>query len=57
MNETQKKEYTAPQLEINFVGMEESIAAGSANIVPTDLNQQVYEQWDTKPEVTEEIIW
>ncbi len=52
-----KKEYTAPQLEINFVGMEESIAAGSANIVPTDLNQQVYEQWDTKPEVTEEIIW
>ncbi|MDE5430985.1 hypothetical protein KRE40_02080 [Elizabethkingia meningoseptica] len=57
MTQTTKKDYTAPNLELVLVKMEESVAAGSANIIPTDLNQQAYEQWETNPEETRPVNW
>ncbi|WP_407481827.1 hypothetical protein [Elizabethkingia meningoseptica] len=57
MNETQKKEYTAPQMEVTLINMEEGVAAGSARVVPTDLNDKVYEQWDTNTEDTRPFDW
>ncbi|MDE5430987.1 hypothetical protein KRE40_02070 [Elizabethkingia meningoseptica] len=57
MNKKQKKEYKAPKLELTLVKMEEGIANGSARVVPTDINQKVYEQWDTNPEDTRPVNW
>ncbi|WP_407481825.1 hypothetical protein [Elizabethkingia meningoseptica] len=57
MNETQKKEYTTPKLELTIITMEEGIANGSARVVPTDINQKVYEQWDTNPEDKHDVNW
>ncbi len=57
MNKIQKKEYVAPQFELNVVKMEEGIANGSAKVVPTDINQKVYEQWETNPEDKQDVIW
>ncbi|HFK5571636.1 TPA: hypothetical protein ACG0AO_003465 [Elizabethkingia meningoseptica] len=57
MNEIQKKEYVAPQFELNVVKMEEGIATGSAKVVPTNTSGEVYEQWDTNPQDTRPIDW
>ncbi|MCL1674474.1 hypothetical protein [Elizabethkingia meningoseptica] len=57
MSKKQKKEYTPPKLELTLVKMEEGIANGSAKVVPTDINQKVYEQWETNPEDKQDVIW
>jgi hypothetical protein len=43
---TQKKEYVAPVFTAISVQMEASIAAGSANVQPTDSNQDVKSEWN-----------
>ncbi|MDE5490996.1 hypothetical protein [Elizabethkingia meningoseptica] len=57
MSKKQKKEYTPPKMELTLVKMEEGIANGSAKVVPTDINQKVYEQWETNPEDKQDVIW
>ncbi|WP_336665135.1 hypothetical protein [Elizabethkingia meningoseptica] len=44
-------------MELTIIAMEEGIANGSARVVPTDINQKVYEQWDTTPEDKQDIDW
>lgn len=57
MNEKQKKEYVAPHVEITFVIMEEGIAAGSARVLPTNINEEVLEEWEVSPEDKRPIVW
>ena len=51
------KENAIVVVEAVHVKMEEGIANGSARVVPTDINQKVYEQWDTIPEDKHDVNW
>ncbi|HFK5529536.1 TPA: hypothetical protein ACGZ92_002557 [Elizabethkingia anophelis] len=54
---SQKKEYVPPKLNLVYIEMEQGIAAGSANVQPTDINNQVKEDWDTAQDVNNTIDW
>lgn len=52
-----KKEYIKPTFKSTLVHFEYSIAAGSATVTPVDSSQQVQQEWDTAPDVEEDLLW
>ncbi|MCT4139116.1 hypothetical protein [Elizabethkingia anophelis] len=51
------KEYIAPSIEITYVEMEQGIAAASATVIPTNVNGDVSQQWETDVDTTGNYDW
>ncbi|WP_343566088.1 hypothetical protein [Sphingobacterium sp.] len=52
-----KKKYVAPRLAATSVAMEASIAAGSANVQPTNSNQEVKSEWNNEGDKNGSMAW
>lgn len=53
----ERKKYKRPSVQIEWVELEEGLAAGSAVIQPQDLNNQVQEEWEVDPDDNRTIQW
>ncbi len=51
------KQYATPKIDIDFIRLEHSIAAGSAIVTPLDGNSEVLHEWETGPDVSGELLW
>ena len=52
-----RKEYLPPTIEIFIVEMEQGIAAQSAVVISTNVNNEVKEGWETGDDVSKELDW
>ncbi|WP_244892989.1 MULTISPECIES: hypothetical protein [Elizabethkingia] len=52
-----KKEYLPPSIEVDVIELEQGIAAGSAVVVPTTVNGDVSQEWDTDTDTTGTYNW
>ncbi|MDX8568491.1 hypothetical protein OZ668_10860 [Elizabethkingia sp. HX XZB] len=52
-----KKEYVSPVIEVTYVEMEQGVATTSATIISTDINQDIYDQWDTGTDTSGDYDW
>lgn len=57
MNKDTKKQYETPTIEVVHLEMEQGIAAGSAVVRPTDLKNEVLEEWQVDPDDDRIINW
>ncbi|AQX05382.1 hypothetical protein BAX97_14740 [Elizabethkingia meningoseptica] len=55
--QTTKKNYLPPQISIVEIEMEDCISAASAIVVPTNVSNQVQEDWTTGTDVTNDTPW
>lgn len=55
--ETEKKDYIAPELEVIRVEMEQGIAAGSATVNPADNNNEIKDEWEKDPDNNNSMDW
>ena len=56
-NESLKKDYQCPKINIVDIEMEDCISAASATIVPTNVSNQVQEDWNTGTDETNNVPW
>ncbi|WP_260264136.1 hypothetical protein [Elizabethkingia ursingii] len=52
-----KREYLAPMIEVEFLEIEQGIAAGSAPTIPPNMGGKVNQEWETIPDETHEVEW
>lgn len=57
MKKDSKKEYETPTIGVVHLEMEQGIAAGSAVVRPTDVNNEVFEEWQVDPDDERIINW
>ncbi|MDV3982164.1 hypothetical protein CMT48_13925 [Elizabethkingia anophelis] len=41
-----KKEYFPPKIDIQYIEMEQGIAANSGTVAPPNINEEVKEKWE-----------
>ncbi|MDV3926434.1 hypothetical protein CMT52_13205 [Elizabethkingia anophelis] len=56
-NDEKKRKYLPPKIEVDFIEMEQGIAAGSATVIPTNSSGQVQEEWTTGNDTTGDMNW
>ena len=52
-----KLTYIKPEITFTVLEIEYSIAAGSASVLATDENFQIFEDWTEEPDVSRTIDW
>ncbi|WP_236709580.1 MULTISPECIES: hypothetical protein [Elizabethkingia] len=52
-----KREYLPPMIEVEFLEIEQGIAAGSAYTVPPNINGQVKDEWEIKDDEIHDVEW
>lgn len=52
-----KKAYLPPSFAIGSVELEQSVAAGSANTVPTDAGNNINKEWSVDANESKTIDW
>ncbi|AQX10026.1 hypothetical protein BAS09_00625 [Elizabethkingia ursingii] len=52
-----KREYLPPRIEVEFLEIEQGIAAGSAYTVPPNINGQVKDEWEIKDDEIHDVEW
>lgn len=57
MNNTAKKDYTSPKVEVCDIMLERGFVAGSAVIRPMNPSNQIVDEWDTEDNETKSINW
>lgn len=57
MSNPSKRPYESLSLTVLQIEIEQSIAAGSANVTPINSNQQVMEEWEEDPTDNRTIVW
>lgn len=49
--------YEKPQATVTVLEIEHTLAAGSAQVLTTDGNMKLYEDWEDEPDVYKTIDW
>jgi hypothetical protein len=52
-----KREYLPPMIEVEFLEIEQGIAAGSASTIPPNMGGKVNQEWEIIPDETHEVEW
>ncbi|HIB8181753.1 TPA: hypothetical protein ACWX1I_003164 [Elizabethkingia anophelis] len=52
-----KQEYIPPVLDVIWIEMEQGIAAGSAKTSPTDIKNEIKEDWEDGSNVDRTMDW
>ncbi|MCT3649000.1 hypothetical protein HZQ44_13515 [Elizabethkingia anophelis] len=52
-----KMDYLPPRIEVEFLEIEQGIAAGSAYTVPPNMNGQVKDEWEIKDDEIHDVEW
>ncbi len=52
-----KKPYIPPVIYLEFVRMEQALVAGSANVVPTNADGQVKQEWEVGEDIQRDLAW
>ncbi|AQW90857.1 hypothetical protein CMT45_14025 [Elizabethkingia anophelis] len=55
--ETERKDYLCPQINIWAIEMEEGISAASATVLPVNASNQVQEDWTDGTNETNNVPW
>ena len=55
--ETEKKDYLYPQINVWVIEMEESISAASAAVLPVNTSNQIQENWNKGTNETNNVPW
>ncbi len=50
-------DYLPPKIEVEFLEIEQGIAAGSAYTVPPNMNGQVKDEWEIKDDEIHDVEW
>ncbi|EPL4463460.1 MULTISPECIES: hypothetical protein [Elizabethkingia] len=50
-------DYLPPRIEVEFLEIEQGIAAGSATTIPPNMGGKVNQEWETIPDETHEVEW
>lgn len=57
MTGNKKHFYVSPNISVEHIFTEESFAAGSAQVSPISVNEQVLDEWDREPNVDKTYTW
>ncbi|HAY3506806.1 TPA: hypothetical protein JRX33_003715 [Elizabethkingia anophelis] len=52
-----KMDYLPPRIEVEFLEIEQGIAAGSATTISPNMGGKVNQEWETIPDETHEVEW
>ncbi|WP_337084607.1 hypothetical protein [Elizabethkingia anophelis] len=52
-----KMDYLPPRIEVEFLEIEQGIAAGSAYTVPPNINGQVQDEWEINNDEIHDVEW
>ena len=51
------KTYISPAMEVQYIYIEQSIAANSATVTPVNSSNQVQQEWETGDDVNRDLLW
>lgn len=54
---SRKRPYVSPDVKVLDIELEHSIAAGSAEVTPTNINGTIMEEWEEDPDDNRTFDW
>ncbi len=54
---TYLKSYSSPEINVELISLEHSVAAGSATVTPLNNQSQIRQEWETAPDVVGNQAW
>ncbi|AQX02543.1 hypothetical protein [Elizabethkingia anophelis] len=52
-----KMDYLPPRIEVEFLEIEQGIAAGSAYTIPPNINGKVQDEWENNNDEIHDVEW